>query len=127
MLQLRSLVDDAKCYETVRQLRWPDGVRCAHCDASEVTKQGLDETQAHRQRYLCKACGRRFDDLTTATGSAKFTSTPSRASGRCCARGCDHTAGSPRRACPCIWASSSSSTTPSAVAAPCSMSSSVSS
>ena len=63
-LQLRSLVDDAKCYETVRQLRWPDGVRCAHCDAPEITRQGLDETQPQRQRYLCKACGRRFDDLT---------------------------------------------------------------
>ena len=64
MLDIRSLVDDARCYETVRRLRWPDGVRCAHCDAAEVTHQGHDDTQRDRRRYLCKACGRRFDDLT---------------------------------------------------------------
>jgi len=27
MINLRSLMNDAKCYETVRQLRWPEG-RC---------------------------------------------------------------------------------------------------
>ena len=64
MLDIRSLVDDAKCYETVRRLRWPDGLRCAHCDAPDVTHQGHDDTQRERRRYLCKACGRRFDDLT---------------------------------------------------------------
>jgi len=64
MLDLRSLIDDAKCYETVRKLRWPSGVRCARCDAAEVTRQGMDDTQPHRQRYLCKGCGHRFDDLT---------------------------------------------------------------
>src|SRR5512135_3576818 len=27
-------------------------------------KDGKDETQTHRQRYDCRGCGRRFDDLT---------------------------------------------------------------
>jgi transposase-like protein len=64
LLNIQTLIDDAKCYETVRRLRWPDGTRCPHCDSPEVTKQGKDDTQPHRQRYECTACHRRFDDLT---------------------------------------------------------------
>jgi transposase-like protein len=29
-----------------------------------VVRDGFDETQPHRQRYRCKACAGRFDDLT---------------------------------------------------------------
>jgi transposase-like protein len=64
MIHIQSLIDDAKCFETVRALRWPEGVRCASCDSSEVTNQGRDDTQPERQRYLCKSCRRHFDDLT---------------------------------------------------------------
>jgi transposase-like protein len=64
MIHIQSLIDDAKCFATVRALRWPDGVRCPTCDSAEVTKQGRDETQPERQRYLCMSCERRFDDLT---------------------------------------------------------------
>jgi transposase-like protein len=64
MIHMQSLIDDAKCFETVRSLRWPDGVHCPLCDSAVVTKQGRDETQPERQRYLCKSCDRRFDDLT---------------------------------------------------------------
>ncbi len=63
-LDLQELVDDAKCFDTVRQMRWPEGVRCPHCDSAAVTRQGRDETQPHRQRYRCGGCGRKFDDLT---------------------------------------------------------------
>jgi transposase-like protein len=62
MIHMQSLIDDAKCFETVRALRWPDGVRCPTCDSSEVTTQGRDDTQPERQRYLGKACRRHFDD-----------------------------------------------------------------
>ena len=64
MIHIQSLIDDAKCFETVRTLRWPDGVSCPHCDSFDVTKQGRDDTQPERQRYRCQACERRFDDLT---------------------------------------------------------------
>ena len=64
MINMQSLMDDVKCFATVRDLRWPDGVRCPHCDSPEITKQGRDETQPERQRYPCKTCERRFDDLT---------------------------------------------------------------
>ena len=29
-----------------------------------MSKQGRDDTEPARQRYLCKSCNRRFDDLT---------------------------------------------------------------
>src|ERR687885_2717622 len=64
MVNLSGLLDAAKCFEFVRQHRWPDGVRCPDCDSAVVIRNGHDEGQRHRQRYLCKACHGRFDDLT---------------------------------------------------------------
>ncbi|WP_300988985.1 IS1595 family transposase [Thiocapsa sp.] len=64
MLIIQNLVDDAKCFETVRALRWPEGVRCVHCASAEINKQGRDPTQPERQKYRCKDCGRWFDDLS---------------------------------------------------------------
>lgn len=64
MINLQNLIDDARCYETVRELRWPEGIRCPHCESAQVTKQGQDTTQVDRQKYYCKSCHRYFDDLT---------------------------------------------------------------
>jgi transposase-like protein len=64
MLHIHHLIDDARCFEEVRKLRWPDGVRCPHCNARIVTKRGFHTHQAHRQRYRCVTCGQQFDDLT---------------------------------------------------------------
>src|SRR5687767_13192097 len=64
LVNLSLLIDDAKCYELVRQHRWPDGVRCPHCGSAAAARYGRDDTQPHRQRYRCAACGARFDDLT---------------------------------------------------------------
>src|SRR2546429_4704475 len=48
-------------FETVRRLRWPDDVQGPTCNSSKITKQGCDETQPERQRYLCKSCKQRFE------------------------------------------------------------------
>src|SRR3954464_11112133 len=64
LANLSSLIDDAKCYALVRQQRWPDGVRCPGCGSAAVIRHGRDDTQEQRQRYRCKACAARFDDLT---------------------------------------------------------------
>lgn len=64
LINLLSLLDDAKCYELVRQHRWPEGVRCPRCNSCEVVRNGRDDTQPYRQRYLCRGCQDRFDDLT---------------------------------------------------------------
>lgn len=63
-LNLTHLMDNAKCYATVRQMRWQEGVCCPKCDSPNVIKRGKDETQPERQRYQCKSCRAHFDDLT---------------------------------------------------------------
>ena len=64
LFDLSGLMDDAKCFAFVRQHRWPDGVRCPGCGSDAVIRDGCDDTQSYRQRYRCKACASRFDDLT---------------------------------------------------------------
>jgi transposase-like protein len=64
LVNLSGLMDDAKCFAFVRQRRWPEGVRCPVCDSGAVVRDGCDDTQPWRQRYRCKACVSRFDDLT---------------------------------------------------------------
>ena len=54
MINLQSLMDDATCFATVRDMRWP--VRCPDGDSPEIAKQGRDDTPPERQRYLCKSC-----------------------------------------------------------------------
>jgi len=64
LVNLSSLLDDAKCFALIREYRWPEVVHCPGCDSQRVIRNGHDDMQPHRQRYLCKACGGRFDDLT---------------------------------------------------------------
>ena len=64
MVNIQHLIDDAKCFETVRALRWSDGIFCPHCGSTRLIKRGFDDTQPHRQRYRCPGCARDFDDLT---------------------------------------------------------------
>jgi transposase-like protein len=64
LVNLSGLMDDAKCFAFVRQCRWPEGVRCLGCGSPAVIRDGCDDTQQARQRYRCKACAGRFDDLT---------------------------------------------------------------
>ena len=64
LVNLSSLIDDARCYELVRQHRWPEGVRCPHCGSASVARHGRDDVQPQRQRYRCTGCGARFDDLS---------------------------------------------------------------
>jgi transposase-like protein len=64
LVNLSALLDDAKCFAVVRQHRWPEGVRCPACGSAGVARDGRDDTQPQRQRYRCKGCAGRFDDLT---------------------------------------------------------------
>ena len=64
MINLQQLIDDAKCYAVVRELRWPDGVHCPECGSGKIKKRGYHTHQAHRQRYQCQDCGQQFDDLS---------------------------------------------------------------
>jgi len=53
-VNIKNLVDDVQCYQTVRELRWPDGVACPSCESQQVIKRGFDDTEAARQRYECR-------------------------------------------------------------------------
>src|SRR3954470_12023817 len=64
LVNLASLIDDAKCFALVRQHRWPEGVRCPGCGSDSLVRHGCKNTQPHRQRDRCKRCAGRFDDLT---------------------------------------------------------------
>ena len=66
VLHLQDFLDDQKCYEQVRELRWPQGkVRCPRCGSEEVKRNGYHNTQRARQRYVCQdGCCGHFDDLT---------------------------------------------------------------
>lgn len=59
-ITIKKIVSDQECYETVRELRWANGVRCAHCESEKVKSHG----GKLKKRYLCKSCGKSFDDLT---------------------------------------------------------------
>lgn len=63
MVTLTALIDNEKCYELIRQHRWPEGVCCNRCGSSDIIKRGKDESQQARQRYICKGCEHHFDDL----------------------------------------------------------------
>ena len=64
-IKIQNLIDDEKCYETVRDIRWKDNkILCPHCESNAIIKRGKDDTEIHKQRYECKDCGKRFDDLT---------------------------------------------------------------
>jgi len=64
LIQMQNLIDDAKCFEVVRQLRWPEGIRCPQCKAPQIRKRGFHTRQSARQRYVCQVCERQFDDLS---------------------------------------------------------------
>lgn len=64
IINIQALIDERACFEMVRKLRWPNGIRCPFCEADMINKNGHDTTQTYRQRYQCQGCHRYFDDLT---------------------------------------------------------------
>jgi transposase-like protein len=63
-VNIKNLIDDVQCYQTVRELRWPDGITCPLCESPQVIKRGCDDTEPARQRSECHDGDQRFDDLT---------------------------------------------------------------
>ncbi len=45
----------------IREARFAGGVECPHCESKSPRRNG---TYRGRQRYLCRCCGRTFNDLT---------------------------------------------------------------
>src|SRR6201997_3093132 len=63
-VNIKNLIDDVQFYKTVCELRWPEGIVCPSCQSKQVIKRGFDDKELARQRYECKDCHTRFDDLT---------------------------------------------------------------
>lgn len=63
--------DEARCAQLLRQVRWPAGVRCPHCDSADV--QELGAYQTHYRRYNCRTCcarsGQTRASFTDKTGT----------------------------------------------------------
>jgi transposase-like protein len=64
MLNIQHLIDDAKCFAVVREMRWPNGTSCPKCTSKQINKRGRHSSQSERQRYACRECGQQFDDLS---------------------------------------------------------------
>ncbi len=50
---------EEECIETLREMRWPDGVICPRCGSDNVVKDGV---RGRYQMYWCKACNFGFND-----------------------------------------------------------------
>lgn len=57
-----SALTEARCYALLRQLQWPQGIRCPRCGGRVTTHSQFRTTP--RRRYLCLGCRRTFTDLT---------------------------------------------------------------
>lgn len=55
--------DEAECAETLREIRWADGVYCVDCESTNV-KCRTETYRDHYCRYECLDCSRWFNDLS---------------------------------------------------------------
>jgi transposase-like protein len=53
----RYFADEEKCHEFLVAMRWPDGVRCAHCKSENVGKLVIS---GKRRLWNCKGCKKQF-------------------------------------------------------------------
>lgn len=61
--RVRTKISEDWCYETLRHMRWPNGITCPYCDRRRVTTHSKS-LRTPRRRYLCLGCRRTFTDLT---------------------------------------------------------------
>ncbi|WP_131775215.1 IS1/IS1595 family N-terminal zinc-binding domain-containing protein [Legionella cincinnatiensis] len=59
--------------KAVRDLRWPEKTQCPYCNSDNVIRHGKEDTEQYQQRYECKDCFKRFDDLTNTVFSGHQT------------------------------------------------------
>jgi len=56
--------NNKQCYETVHELRWADDIQCVDYKSKNVNLNDRKGRGAACQKYVCKDCGKRFDDFT---------------------------------------------------------------
>jgi transposase-like protein len=55
--------DIAKIVGEIREVRFSGGLACVHCGSVNIKRNGKYRS---RQRYLCKECGKSFNDMTAS-------------------------------------------------------------
>ena len=60
---MQAQLNETRCYELLRRVRWPQGVVCPYCGHARVTPHSKP-ARTPRRRYLCLGCRRTFTDLT---------------------------------------------------------------
>ena len=64
-LNIQDLISEQQCYETVRTIRWGNGVcKCVRCKSNNISRNGRTKEDKACQKYVCNDCGKNFDDLT---------------------------------------------------------------
>ena len=61
MIPLDAFSSESVAADLLQQVRWNDGVYCPRCRSDLTVKNG---SYREFQRYLCKDCGRAFNDKT---------------------------------------------------------------
>jgi transposase-like protein len=61
MFPVNRFVSESAAADLLKQVRWRDGVECPRCRSDLTVKNGSYRVY---QRYLCKNCGRTFNDKT---------------------------------------------------------------
>lgn len=64
MLHLHRLIDNARCYEEIRRMRWPYQIICPSCGSNKIAKRGKNHRHQECRRYRCTNCRKQFDDLS---------------------------------------------------------------
>jgi len=45
------VIDDVQCYETVRELRWPEIRKCPFCYSISTIKKGCDDRESAKNHF----------------------------------------------------------------------------
>lgn len=64
IINIGGLIDEIKCYQKVRELRWSNEIFCPWCNSNNIVKNGREKEHPGCQKYHCKDCNKYFDDLT---------------------------------------------------------------
>ncbi len=56
---VRHFSDAQTCHDFLVEMRWPEGVRCAHCESDKVGKLSVS-ANGKRRVWNCKACKKQF-------------------------------------------------------------------
>ena len=62
-VNIKHLIDEVQCYQTVREWRGPDGVVCPSGASTYVMRRGCDDPAPARQRSECHDGPKRCDAL----------------------------------------------------------------